>query len=169
MRIKIVGVGLATFFFGFGAGAALNLYLISINDPLVTTLRASLTFRSAIFGDGLILPIVNMVAAAFLLKNKGLINRGLLSAAILIGIITTAYFHVDQAARGLVNWAMPTPWNWNLLGAWHAAYMLSVSSFMALFYLLALKLVRSKNTFVPTAVVTLGLILFFIILGTDYL
>ncbi len=169
MRIKIVGVGLATFFFGFGAGAALNLYLISINDPLVTTLRASLTYRSAIFGDGIILPIVNMVAAYFLLKNKALLNKSFFLTAILIGIIVTAYFHVDQATRGLINWAMPTPWNWNLLGAWHALYMFSVSSLMALFYLLALKVIHKKDTLVPTIVVTLGLVLFFIILATDYL
>ncbi len=73
----ILGTGLATFFFGFGAGALYNLYLIQVNDPLVTQFRASLSYKSAIFGDGILLPIINMVMVSFLLKHQQLLQKGL--------------------------------------------------------------------------------------------
>src|SRR4051812_2844382 len=112
--------GLATFFFGFGAGALYNLYLIKINDPLVTQFRSSLTYKSAIFGDGILLPIINMVMVSFLLKHKVLLTRKVKNLGFFGGALITAYFHITQALEGIVNWAMPSPWHWNLLGLWHA-------------------------------------------------
>ena len=168
MQRKIIGVGVATFFFGFGAGAALNLYLLSIHDPLVTTLRASLTYRSAILGDGLLLPIINMLAVYFILQNKKSISHNLKISGLFLGFMITLYFHLDQAIKGLVNWAMPTPWHWNFLGLWHAIYMFSVASLLSLFYLVALKLSHQQGTKMTILAVTLGMILFFILLGTDY-
>ena len=100
-------IGFATFFFGFAAGAVLNLYYISINHPLVHQFRAALTYKSAIFGDGIILPIINMVAAAFILKNWEYVGRKTLQTALVAGILITAYFHINQAVNHIVNWAMP--------------------------------------------------------------
>ena len=71
----ILGVGFATFFFGFGAGAALNLYLFLIHAPLVLQFRSSLMYISSIFGDGIILPIVNMFVVSNLFKNQVFIGR----------------------------------------------------------------------------------------------
>ncbi len=140
-RTRVVaGTGLATFFFGFETRDCMNLYLIHVRSPLVLTLRSSLSYKSSIFGDGLLLPCVNMFVASFLIENRRFIQRGSLVGAALVGLAVTAYFHISQAVDGIVNWAMPTPWHWNVLGAWHAAYMLSVSTLLALFYIVAIGL-----------------------------
>lgn len=168
-KALIYGTGLATFFFGFGAGAVLNLYLISINSPLVTDLRSSLSFRSAIFGDGIILPIVNMIIVSVLLKNKSYLSKRILIWALAVGLLITSYFHIDQATSNLVNWAMPTPWHWNLLGLWHAIYMLSVATLISLFFLVSLKMNhKGKGLLLSVLAVIGGLVIFFILLGTDY-
>ncbi len=169
-RLIIFGVGFATFFFGFAAGALLNLYLLWVHSPLVLQLRASLTYKSAIFGDGIILPVVNMIAMAFLLKNWSAVKKRVVQMAIFLGVCITVYFHVTQAIEGIVNWAMPSPWHWNALGLWHAIYMFSVASFLSLFYLVLLKIMRNKKQ-IPkeVVIVTLGIAIFFILLRLDYI
>ncbi len=162
--------GFLTFIFGFGAGALLNLYLLAINSPLVTQFRSTLTFHSAVYGDGILLPIVNMLAVNFLLRKKKLISRRLIYLGLTGGVLITAYFHITQALQRIVNWAMPAPWHWNILGVWHAFYMLAVASLLSLFYLVFWQQFRRfrrlDNTFY---LVTFGIILFFVLLRLDYL
>lgn len=170
LRLRLItATGLATFFFGFGAGALLNLYLLHIHSSLVVTLRSSLSYKSSILGDGILFPCLNMFAVSYLSRNRRHITPGLITAAIIIGVAVTTYFHVSQAVGGIVNWAMPTPWHWNILGAWHAVYMLTVSSLLALFYLSIIKVRRKNKSGVPeAAALTLGLAVFFLLLRLDY-
>lgn len=163
-------IGFATFFFGFAAGAVVNLYLIAINHPLVHQFRTALTYKSAILGDGLLLPIVNMIAASFLLGNWHLVQKKTLQLAVAGGVVITAWFHINQALGGIVNWAMPAPWHWNILGVWHMLYMFFVASFLSLFYLVAVKYVREEKE-IPLSVlaVSLGMIVFFALLRLDYI
>lgn len=164
----IIGVGAATFFFGFAAPAGLNLYLLSIQSPLVLQFRSSLMFISSILGDGIILPIVNMMATSFLVRHKEL-GRLRVIWALIFGVIITAYFHIVQASQGLVNWSMPKPWEWNFLGVWHALYMFSVTSLISLFYIvLTLNILKNKKLTKDAVLVTLGIIIFLILLKLDY-
>lgn len=164
-----VSIGAATFFFGFGAGALFNLYLIFIGSPVVSTLRTSLTYKSAIFGDGIVLPIVNMTAVLFLIQQSVYLGKPTFILAVIGGTLVTAYFHINQAVRGLVNWAMPAPWQWNGLGLWHAIYMFAVATFLCLFYIVFLKYLHHKKK-IPYHfwIVTVGIILFFFLLRLDY-
>ena len=163
-------VGFITFFFGFAAGAVLNLYLIAINHPLVHQFRAALSYKSAIFGDGILLPILNMIAASFVLKNWSLATKKTKQSALLMGLGVMLYFHINQAMQGIVNWAMPQPWHWNILGFWHMIYMFSVASLLALFYLVLIKYVKEEKELPLAAViVSLGIIGFFVLLRLDYI
>lgn len=165
----ILSVGFATFFFGFALGALLNLYLLLTHSQLFVGLRTALTFKSTIFGDGIILPIITMIASSYLLRNLVFITRKVIRGAMFLGILATLYFHAMQGLLGLVNWSMPTPWHWNAIGALHAFYMLSVATFLSLFYLVALKVIRRERS-VPKQVliVSIGIIIFLILLRLDY-
>lgn len=166
----IAGVGLATFVLGFFAGAIFNYYLILIRSPFIAQFRSSLSYQSSIFGDGIVLPIINMFAVYFILQNKEFLRKRVLRNAILLGLLITTYFHLNQAMRGLVNWAMPTPWHWNGLGAFHAGYMFLAASFISLFYLILIKYVRRNKTVPREAlIVTLGIIIFLFLLRLDYI
>lgn len=163
-------VGIFTFFFGFASGAILNLYLILVGSPLVQDFRSALSYKSAIFGDGILLPIVNMIAASFILKHQELLERKMIQQALVLGALVTTWFHVNQAAQKLVNWAMPEPWHWNILGIWHAVYMFSVASFLSLFYLVVLKkFIGQREMIRESLLVTFGLFIFFILLRLDYI
>ena len=165
----IFGVGFATFFFGFGAAAIFNYYLIFTHSIFIAHLRGSLNYKSAIFGDGIVLPLVNMLVASFILKYSKYVTTTNVKLALVSGAIITGYFHITQAMQGLVNWAMPTPWHWNLLGLWHAIYMYSVTSFLSLFYILLIYLVAKQKIMPKRAVViSAGIVLFFMLLKLDY-
>lgn len=170
LELKVVlGVGLATFFFGFGAAAVLNFYLLVIHSKLVLQFRSSLNYISSILGDGIILPIINMFVASFLLKNREIISKLSISLTLISGFIITLYFNIVQAAEGLVNWSMPTPWHWNFLGVWHALYMFSVASLLSLFYISLFLYTRRHRKFLwQSVVITIGLLVFFTLLRLDY-
>lgn len=169
-RTTLIVTAIATFFFGFGAGAILNLYLIFIHSPLIEKLRGSLNYTSSIFGDGILLPIVNMVMVSFLYDKKEFITKKTLGVGLFGGLLITAYFHISQALQGLVNWAMPTPWHWNFLGLWHGIYMLSVTSLITLFFTVSFLLAkRERNVAKEFFIVALGLIIFLFLLRIDYL
>ncbi|MBI4089269.1 MAG: hypothetical protein HY424_01020 [Candidatus Levybacteria bacterium] len=170
LKLKIpILVGLATFFFGFGAGAILNIYLITIKSPLVLNFRSSLNFISSIVGDGIILPIVNMLIVTFIIKNLSLISKINVVLGVAFGLLITLYFYITQAVQGLVNWSMPTPWHWNFLGVWHFFYMLSVTSLISFYVLLLVKKIKKEKTFPSSAFFIIGgITLFLILLKLDY-
>lgn len=161
--------GFATFFFGFGAAAALNLYLFSIHSPLVLQFRSSLNFVSSILGDGIILPIVNMLAIEFILTNLVLFTRLNIIISLSIGLLITAFFHIAQSINDLVNWSMPTPWHWNFLGFWHMIYMFAVATLLSLYFLLLILVFKKEKKLVKESLwVILGLFIFFVLLKFDY-
>ena len=161
--------GLATFFFGFGAAGLLNSYLYAVRSPLVLNLRSSFNFISSIFGDGLILTVVNMLVVSHLLNNLKYVNKLSLALGLIIGLLITIYFHVTQAIKDLVNWSMPTPWNWNLLGLWHFVYMLSVTSLLSLYFVVSVSEIKQTKKLPKNFIfVILGIILFLTLLKLDY-
>lgn len=165
----VLFTGIATFTFGFLAGAVLNLYLLSVRSPLVLNFRASLSYKSSIFGDGILLPIVNMIIVDFILRNREFLDRKSIRKALIAGFLITLYFHINQAVVGIINWAMPTPWHWNLLGGFHALYMFSVTSLLSLFYIMLFRYKKTHKSLPKAAwVVTAGVIIFLILLRLDY-
>ena len=168
-RLLVLAAGLATLFFGFLASALLNLYLVAVNDPIVSELRTVLSYRSAILGDGLVLPLVNMTATSYLLRQRRHVGARMVLAALMLGAGLTTYVHVMQAANDLVNWSMPTPWHWNGIGAMHALYMFSVVSLLWLFLLVVIK-VGERPSAIPreARMVLAGIVVFFFLLRWDY-
>ncbi|MBI4058906.1 hypothetical protein HY404_01555 [Candidatus Microgenomates bacterium] len=159
---------LLTFFFGFGAGALIHWYLIHIKHSLVKELRGSLTFVSSIIGDGILLPIINAICVAFLLHNFYLVSQPIISWSLIISLTITLGFHIFQAKRGLVNWTMPKAWQWNILGLFHAIYMFTVITLLALFYLTVRQFSSTQSFPTESILVTGGVVLFIILLKLDY-
>jgi len=168
-RILVIGAGIATLVFGLLIGALLNLYLVATGDPMVQQTRTILSYRSAILGDGLVLPVVNMAATSYLARQRRHLGKNLVLAALLLGAALTLYVHGMQAASELVNWGMPTPWHWNGVGLLHAVYMLTVVSWLLLFLLVVVK-VADRPTAVPreAGIVLVGVAVFLFLLRLDY-
>jgi hypothetical protein len=163
---------LATFAAALGVSGGTNVWMKAIDHDLIKKHRPTLTFRSAIFGDGLILPFVNCLMMYSFRKWKPKLEAPTVLVPIMGGSLISLMFHVGQGRGGMVNWTMTKPWRWNLLGYYHFVYMSTQFSYMLLYVAQFLKHL-SKGEITPRQKRDLALIganmgLFALLLATDY-
>ncbi len=114
---------LATAFFGFAVQAIGNVYLNWSGDPIVHQYRATLSYTSAIVGDGVLIPLVNVFMSSQLLVWRRRPSLAEVGMSVLAGGLLTGAVHLYQAVNNLRNWAMPQPFEWTPIGYYHAAFM----------------------------------------------
>jgi hypothetical protein len=127
-------VFLTTVFFGFLVQAIGNLYLRFEGDPLVQHYRATLSYSSAVVGDGVLIPLVNVFMTGQLAawrRRPALSEVGL---SVLFGGLITGGVHLYQAANDLRNWTMTSPFNWTAMGYYHAVFMWAEISCVLFFW-----------------------------------
>jgi hypothetical protein len=116
-------VFVATAFFGFAVQALGNVYLSWRDDPLVHQYRSTLSYTSAIVGDGILIPLVNVFITSQLVTWRRRPHLSELALSVLGGGLITGGVHLYQAVNDLRNWAMPLPFQWTSIGYYHAAFM----------------------------------------------
>lgn len=127
-------VFVATAFFGFVVQAVGNLYLNWRNDPLVHEYRATLSYTSAVVGDGVLVPLVNVFMTGQLAlwrRRPALSEVGL---SVLLGGLITGFVHVYQAVNALTNWTMTAPFAWTPMGYYHGVFMWTEISVVLFFW-----------------------------------
>lgn len=168
----MVATALATFAAALGVSGGTNVVMLLTKNDLIKKHRPTLTFRSAIFGDGLILPFVNMLIMKSLEQWKPRLSGSTALAPVLGGSAVSLLFHVVQGRNGMVNWTMTRPWRWNLLGYYHFVYMATQFSYMLL-YLTQLGGRWSKGEITgeqkrDLALIGANMAAFGVLLATDY-
>jgi len=148
----------ATVFFGFVVQALGNVYLRWRADPIVTEYRATLSYTSAVIGDGVLIPLVNVFMTSQLALWRRLPKLREIGAAILGATVVTGFAHIYQATQDLRNWTMTKPWDWTPLGYYHALFMCAEISFV-LFFWGQLALIAKEN---PRAVLSYRVGLMFV-------
>ena len=133
-KTLLAATALITFTAALGVSGGTNIWMLITGNDLIKKHRPTLTFRSAIFGDGLILPFVNSVMMKSFVRWKPSLGGKPSILAILGGSAISLIFHIGQGRGGLVNWTMPKPWRWNLLGYYHFVYMATQFSYMLLYF-----------------------------------
>jgi hypothetical protein len=128
------GVFFATMFFGFMVQAAGNVYLNWRDDPLVSEYRATLSYTSAVFGDGLLVPLVNVFITSQLVAWRRQPRVAEVVGAILGAGIMTVGVHLYQAVNLLLNWTMTRPFEWTPMGYYHALFMWAELSLVFFFW-----------------------------------
>ncbi|HEV8230667.1 MAG TPA: hypothetical protein VGQ86_11980 [Candidatus Limnocylindria bacterium] len=124
----------ATVFFGFVVQAAGNIYLRWRDDPIVSEYRTTLTYTSAIIGDGLLIPLVNVFMTSQLAAWRRRSHLAEIAGAVLGAAVITIAVHLYQAVNALLNWTMVKPFEWTALGYYHAMFMWTELSFVLFFW-----------------------------------
>lgn len=132
-RGLMIATALATFAAALGVSGGTNVVMLLTKSQLIKKHRPTLTFRSAIFGDGLILPFVNVLMMNAFKVWKPRLSAGTAIAPVVGGSAISLMFHIVQGKNGMVNWTMTRPWKWNLLGYYHFVYMATQFSYMLLY------------------------------------
>lgn len=124
----------ATVFFGLAVQAAGNVYLRWRADPIVSEYRATLSYTSAIIGDGVLVPLVNVFMTSQLVAWRRRPGLTEVAGAVLGAAVVTVGAHLYQAVNALLNWTMVRPFEWTALGYYHAAFMWAEISFVLFFW-----------------------------------
>ncbi len=127
-------VFLATAFFGFVVQAGLNVYLNWRGDPLVHEYRSTLSYTSAIVGDGVLIPLVNVFMTSQLVVWRRRPHPSEVAFSVLGGALITGLVHLYQAVNDLRNWTMTAPFDWTPLGYYHAVFMWAEISCVLFFW-----------------------------------
>lgn len=123
-----------TLLFGFVTQAAGSVYLRWIDDPIAVTYRTTLSYTSAIVGDAILLPVVNVLMTGQLWEWRRRPHASEALLSMLAGAGLTVAVQLYQAANGLLNWTMPRPYSWTPLGYVHAAFMFAELSLVFFFW-----------------------------------
>lgn len=132
--ILLTGVFAVTLIFGFVIQAAGSFYLRWTADPIALHYRTTLSYTSALVGDAVLLPLVNVFMTAQLWEWRRRPHWSEAFAALLAGAIVTLGVHLYQAANAMLNWTMLQPYDWTPLGYAHAAFMFAELSFVLFFW-----------------------------------
>lgn len=124
----------ATTFFGFMVQALGNVYLNWRGDPIVHEYRSTLSYTSAVVGDGVLIPLVNVFMTSQLAAWRRRPRVAEVAAAIAGAGLITIFAHLYQAVNDLRNWAMPAPFQWTIVGYYHAAFMWAEISCVLFFW-----------------------------------
>ncbi len=124
----------ATAVLGFVVQAAGNVYLDWRGDPIVHEYRSTLSYTSAVVGDGILIPLVNVFMSSQLIHWRRRPHSSELVLSILGGAAVTGAVHLYQGLNDLRNWTMTAPFQWTPLGYYHAAFMWTEISFVLFFW-----------------------------------
>lgn len=122
--------GVTTWLLSFGYQLAFFSYYRFFENPILSSGRNVFSYYSGVVGDGIILPMVNILIF-LLLKDIGahLSMRKFLSF-LGLGLLLTVAIHLFQATSNLTNWAMPEPFVWSGIGRFHFFFMWWEFSFL---------------------------------------
>jgi hypothetical protein len=124
----------ATCFFGFIVQAAGSMWLRWHADPIAAEYRTTLSYTSALVGDAVLIPLVNVAIVGQLATWRRRPHVAEIAGALLAAAIITGFLHLYQAANDLLNWTMTQPYRWTGLGYEHAAFMLAEISLVLFFW-----------------------------------
>ena len=123
-----------TCFFGFIVQAAGSAWLRWQDDPIAANYRTTLSYTSALIGDALLIPLVNVFIVGQLATWRRRPHGAEIAGALLGGALMTAIVHLYQAANALLNWTMTQPYRWSGIGYEHAAFMWAEISLVLFFW-----------------------------------
>ena len=125
---------LVVFLAALGVSGGTHLWMILTRNPLIKEHKATLEFRSAVIGDGVILPVVSVLMMRGLRAWGSRLGRRSVVSSLLAGLLFTSAVHVGQVQNKMVNWTMPEPGKWNALGIYHMGYMASQFAFTVFYW-----------------------------------
>ena len=127
-------VFVATCFFGFLVQAAGTVWLRLHADPIAANYRTTLSYTSALVGDAILLPLVNVCVVSQLAVWRRRPRAHEIAGAMIASAAITGFVHLYQAANHLLNWTMTQPFRWTGLGYEHAAFMFAEIALVLFFW-----------------------------------
>jgi hypothetical protein len=81
------------------------------------------SYYSGIIGDGLLIPVVNLGAYVVIRELWPNLRWQRLPLYVALGLVTAFAAFAAQAGLGVINWSMPSPYQWSPVGRFHFLVM----------------------------------------------
>ena len=150
---------------------AYYLYKVGKNPKAFGSHRTLLDYYTGYIGDGIILPIIN-VLIFFLLRSLNFpLDNLIIGISVGMGIAANVLVHYFQGKKELTNWSMPKPFDWNFAGKWHMISFPIQASYIGIFIntlLLRNELINGRGQMLLILAVFALFFLFIILLIKDY-
>jgi len=101
------------------------------------------SYYSGIYGDGLLIPAVNVAGFIMLRQLSPGIPWRRLPIYVLLGFATATAAFLIQAKLNWINWSMPSPFQWSDVGQFHFFVMSAELSYLYLVFATAINNWRS--------------------------
>lgn len=88
------------------------------------------SYLSGVIGDGVLIPVANIGAFLVLRQMWPLVRVRRLPLYIALGFITAVGCFLAQGGLEIVNWSMPSPFEWSPVGRFHFFVMWSEMSYL---------------------------------------
>ncbi|OGZ60912.1 MAG: hypothetical protein A2919_00055 [Candidatus Spechtbacteria bacterium RIFCSPLOWO2_01_FULL_43_12] len=109
------------------------LYKVMSNPKAFGSHRTLFDYYTSYIGDGIILPILNVLIFFLLSSLNFPLDNLIISLSVGIGILANFFVHYFQGKKELTNWSMPEPYKWNFAGQWHMISFPIQASYICLF------------------------------------
>jgi hypothetical protein len=130
------------------------------------------SYYSGVFGDGILIPAVNVAAFVVLRQLAPAVPWRRLAVYTLLGLATTMAAFLMQARLDWINWSMPRPFHWAPVGEFHFFVMWAEVTYLYLVLATAVnnwsELRRDSNAWRAFCAGWAGLALFGASLAADY-
>ena len=135
--------------------------------------RTVFHYYSGVFGDGVLLPVVNVMGFVLLRQLSPGVPWRRLPIYVLLGVATATAAYMTQARLDLVNWSMPTAFRWSDVGQFHFFVLAAELSYLYVVLATAVNnwsaLCRDSSAWRAFAVGWAGVALFGVSLAADYI
>jgi len=135
--------GVLTWLLAFGYQLVFYFYYENFEHGLIATKETVFSYYSGWIGDGLLVPLTNVLVFLLIKRLEFRTNNKHVGLALLFGLSFTLMAHYLQAALALTNWSMPVSFHWSGVGIFHFFFMWAETSF--LFYALMLCVYRYRK------------------------
>ncbi|MGH7764033.1 MAG: hypothetical protein ACREOM_06425 [Candidatus Dormibacteraceae bacterium] len=134
--------------------------------------RTVFHYYSGVFGDGLLLPAVNVMGFIILRQLAPAIPWRRLPVYGLLAVATATAAYTTQGRLDLVNWSMPSPFLWSDVGQFHFFVLSAELTYLYLVFTTAINswsvLRRDSMAWRSFGAGLVGVVLFGISLAADY-
>ncbi len=97
--------------------------------------RTLLNYYTGYIGDGMILPVLNVLIYLLLVSINFKPGALLVIFSLAIGVLTDIVIHYFQGKKALTNWSMSKPFKWNFAGYWHMVSFPVQIAYISLFFI----------------------------------
>lgn len=92
---------------------------ISQNPHAFLGQRTLLQYYTGVYGDGVIAPLINILAIYFFLFINFKPKKNVVLKMFGLALLTDIFDHLFWGLLKLTNWSMPKPFVWDFSGYWH--------------------------------------------------